>query len=64
MRKSRIPRHFVREFGVNSLYRLKLDGKRRCCYTVVADREGLKVVVLEAFPDHKSYSGRFGYGKG
>ena len=61
IRKSQIPKYYVREFGVNNLYRLKLDGKRRCCYTVVADQEGLKVIVLEVFPDHKSYSRRFGY---
>jgi len=40
------------------------DRKRRCCYTIVADREGFKVIVLEVFPDHKSYNRRFGYRKG
>jgi len=28
---------------------------------IVADEEGIKVVVLEVFPDHKSYDRRFGY---
>jgi hypothetical protein len=48
----------------HNLYRLKLDRKRRCCYTIVANHEGLKVIVLEVFPDHKSYNRRFGYKKG
>jgi len=61
IRKSLIPKYYVREFGVNNLYRLKLDKKRRCCYTIVADKQGFKVIVLEVFPDHKSYNKRFGY---
>ena len=64
IRKRQIPKCYVRKFGVNNLYRLKLDRKRRCCYTLVADREGFKVIVLEVFPDHKSYNRRFGYRKG
>lgn len=64
MRKSQIPKYYVREFGINNLYRLKLNGKRRCCYTIVADQEGFKVIVLEVFPDHKSYNRRFGYREG
>jgi len=35
---------------------LKLDRRRRCCYTIVENPEGLKVIVLEVFPDHKSYN--------
>ena len=63
IRKSQIPKHYVSKFGVNNLFRLKLDRERRCCYTIAADREGLEVVVLEVFPDHKSYDRRFGYRK-
>ena len=63
IRKSLIPKYYIKNFGVNNLYRLRLDKKRRLCYTIVADEEGVKVVVLEVFPDHKSYSRRFGYKK-
>jgi len=28
IRKSQIPKYYVREIGVNNLYRLKLNGKR------------------------------------
>jgi hypothetical protein len=64
IKKKQIPKYYIKKFGVNNLYRLKLDRKRRCCYTIVADHEGLKVIVLEVFPDHKSYNRRFGYRKG
>jgi len=61
IRKKQIPKYYIRKFGVNNLYRLKLNKRRRCCYTIVAAQEGLKVIVLEVFPDHKSYNRRFGY---
>lgn len=63
VRKRQIPKYYIKKFGINNLYRLKLDRKRRCCYTIVADREGFKVIVLEVFPDHKSYNKRFSYRK-
>jgi len=61
IKKRRIPKYYVEKYSVNNLYRLRLDRARRCCYTIVADSEGTKVVVLEIFPDHKSYDRRFGY---
>lgn len=39
IRKDQIPRYYVNRFGVNNLYRLRLDRARRCCYTIVADGE-------------------------
>jgi len=63
IRKKQIPKYYINKFGINNLYRLKLDRKRRCCYTIIADQEGFKVIVLEVFPDHKSYNRRFGYRK-
>lgn len=64
IRKRWIPKYYVKKFGVNNPYRLKLNRKRRCCYIIAADQEGFKVIVLEVFPDHKSYNRRFGYRKG
>jgi len=61
IRRRQIPKYYVNKYGVNNLYRLRLNRTRRCCYTIVADEEGLKLVVLEVFPDHKSYDRRFGY---
>jgi len=63
IRKRQIPKYYTGKFGVNNLYRLKLDRKRRCCYTIVADEEGFKVIVLEVFSDHKPYNKRFDYKK-
>ena len=63
IRKKHIPKYYIIKFGVNNLCRLKLNKRRRCCYTIVADQEGLKVIVLEVFSDHKSYNRRFGYRK-
>jgi len=61
IKKEQIPRYYVSRYGVNNLYRLRLNGTRRLCYTIIADEEGVKVVVLEVFPNHKSYDRRFGY---
>lgn len=63
IKKKQIPKYYIKKFGVNNLYRLKLDKRRRFCYTIVGDQEGLKLIVLEVFPDHKSYNRRFGYKK-
>jgi len=64
VKRQQIPRYYVDRFGVNNLYRLRLDRARRLCHTLVADQEGVKVFVLEIFSDHKSYSRRFGYRTG
>jgi len=64
IRKQQIPKYYVDRYGVNNLFRLWLDKARRLCYTLVADEEGIKAVVLEVFPDHKSYERRFGYRTG
>jgi len=61
IKKRQIPKYYVDKYGVNNLYRLRLDRARRCCYTIIADDDGVKVVVLEIFQNHKSYERRFGY---
>jgi len=62
--KRLIPKYYVDKYGVNNLFRLRLDRARRLVYTIVADEEGVKVAVLEVFLDHKSYGRRFGYRTG
>ncbi|NWG11195.1 hypothetical protein HXY33_05545 [Candidatus Bathyarchaeota archaeon] len=49
IRISLIPKYHIKKFDVNNLYRLRLDRKRMCCYTILADQEGFKVIILEAF---------------
>ena len=61
VKKRLIPKYYIERYGIHNLYRLRLDRKRRLAYTLLADTEGVKVVVLEVFPDHKSYNKRFGY---
>ncbi|RLI42237.1 hypothetical protein DRO59_04705 [Candidatus Bathyarchaeota archaeon] len=31
VKRKQIPKYYIKKFGVNNLYRLKLDRKRRCC---------------------------------
>lgn len=61
VRKRQIPRYYIQEYGVNNLHRLRLDRDSRCTYTLVANDGGIKVAILEVFPDHKSYDRRFRY---
>ena len=61
IKKEQIPKYYIENYGINNLYRLRLDKIRRLCYTLIADEEGSKIVILEIFLDHKSYDRRFGY---
>jgi hypothetical protein len=61
IKKEQIPKYYIEKYDINNLYRLRLDKIRRLCYTLVADEEGSKIVILEIFLDHKSYDRRFGY---
>jgi hypothetical protein len=61
IKKERIPKYYIEKYGINNLYRLRLDKIRRLCYTLIANEEGSKVVIIEIFLDHKSYDRRFGY---
>ena len=61
IKKEQIPQYYIEKYCINNLYRLRLDKIRRLCYTLIADEEGSKIVVLEIFLDHKSYDRRFGY---
>ncbi|MEM3725921.1 MAG: hypothetical protein QXK98_03550 [Candidatus Bathyarchaeia archaeon] len=58
--RRKIPKYYVRKFGVNNLYKFNLDARTRLIYTLVADESGVAVVVLEIL-DHKRYEERFGY---
>ena len=61
IRKGQIPRYYIRRFGVTNLYRFRLDRARRASYTIVSMDGLIKVIILEVFPDHKSYERRFHY---
>ena len=61
IKKEQIPKYYIDKYNINNLYRLRLDKIRRLCYTLIADEEGSKIVILEIFLEHKSYDRRFGY---
>jgi len=61
IKKEQIPKYYIEKYGINNLYRLRLDKIRRLCYTLIADEAGSKIVIIEIFLDHKSYDRRFGY---
>jgi len=58
--KMKFPKYYVLKYGINNLYKYNLDGANRLVYTLVADKSGIAVVVLEIL-SHKEYEKRFGY---
>jgi len=58
--KRKFPRYYVQKYGVNNLYKVNLDSRIRLIYTLVAEKTGIALVVLEIL-DHKRYEERFGY---
>lgn len=54
------PSYYVQKYGVNNLYKFNLDSSTRLIYTLVAEKTGVAVAVLEIL-DHKKYEERFGY---
>jgi hypothetical protein len=58
--RSKFPKYYVQKHGVNNLYKFNLDSRTRLVYTLVAEKVGVAVVVLEIL-DHKKYEERFSY---
>jgi hypothetical protein len=59
--KKKLPKAYVREYGITNLFRLDLDRNYRLAYTIVAEGM-LKIVCILEVMDHKTYNERFGYG--
>ena len=55
------PGYYVKRYGINNLWRLRLDDSWRLIYTIGKDEIELFCIILEAM-DHKKYDRRFGYG--
>ncbi|MBW1731420.1 MAG: type II toxin-antitoxin system RelE/ParE family toxin [Deltaproteobacteria bacterium] len=55
------PRYYVRKYGINNLWRLRLDDFWRMIYTILGDQVRIVAVILEVL-DHREYDKRFGYG--
>lgn len=60
IRKRQIPAHYLKQFGVNNLFRYHLPEGLRAMYTLERDGNDISVIVLEIL-DHKNYDERFGY---
>jgi len=58
--KKKFPKHYIQKFQINNLYKLNLNSRYRLTYTLIGDKSGVAVVVLEVL-DHKEYEKRFGY---
>jgi hypothetical protein len=58
--KRKFPRVYVQKHGITNLYKYNLDASNRLIYTLVTDKSGIAVIVLEIL-NHKEYEKRFGY---
>ncbi len=59
--KSKIPRFYVTKYHVSNLFVLRLDLSRRLIYTLISNKDGIAVIIVDIFLDHKAYETRFGY---
>ena len=58
--KRQWPRSYLRQLGLNNLYKCDLALGWRLTYTLTSDAAGIRVDVLEIMP-HREYDRRFGY---
>jgi len=54
------PAEYVKNYGVNNLWKYDLPNAWRLIYTIKTDNVQIINIILEWF-DHKSYEKRFGY---
>ncbi|MDE1856052.1 MAG: hypothetical protein KGH49_02345 [Candidatus Micrarchaeota archaeon] len=57
------PREYVREFGINNLWKYNLPNGWRLIYFLRGSKVEVVSIILEWF-DHAQYERRFGYKKG
>lgn len=60
IRKKLWPKYYIEKYGVNNLWRLRLDDYWRMIYTLIGEQVRIVAVILEVL-DHKEYDKRFGY---
>lgn len=58
--KKKIPKEYVREFGINNLFRYKLREGYRLLYTILSDGKVKTCSVIDIM-DHDAYEKLFGY---
>lgn len=57
--KKKFPKYYIQKYQINNLHKLNLDSRTRLTYTLVAEKSGVAVIVLEVL-SHKKYNKRFG----
>jgi len=60
IKKERIPKVYIKKYGISNLFWYQLPGAWRLVYSVEANNEEILAVIIEYF-DHKDYERRFGY---
>lgn len=60
--KNRIPEKYIREYGINNLWKANLPGAWRLLYTLNTDKLEILTILLE-YMDHNRYNKLFGYRK-
>lgn len=61
VQKRKIPKFYIKKYGIHNLYVLDLDSSSRLTYTLLFDGAGVSIHILEIFLNHKKYERRFGY---
>ena len=56
------PRYYKQKYGINNLWRLRLDNYWRMIYTILSEEIRIEAIILEVL-NHKVYEKRFGYKK-
>lgn len=60
IQKSLWPDFYVKRYGINNMWRLRLDNFWRMIYTVMGEQIRIVAVLLDVL-DHKNYERKFGY---
>ncbi|WP_456475205.1 hypothetical protein [Candidatus Pyrohabitans sp.] len=58
--KRLIPKEYLKEYGINNLWKYNLPEGWRLLYSIAADEKNVVCIIIEWF-DHKNYERRFGY---
>ena len=61
VQKDRIPRKYIRKYGINNLYRYQHPKGFRSTYTVITPTKGVYYVIILDLLSHKEYDDLFGY---
>jgi hypothetical protein len=60
IQRNRIPKYYIEKYGVNNLYRYRLQGGLRGIYTILVKSGQINSWILDIL-NHKEYEKRFGY---